>query len=434
MFGCFRDRLSLINKYRTTTYPFEFPEKRASCFDGGAEEVILKSDGLKMSMRNIPLFKVAMNERAGAALNETLRSGFIGQGPREAEFKDALSAQIGNPLILAVNSCTSALHLALHLLKTRKPPAEPDFFPPVEHGDEVLTPALTCTATNWPILANGLRLKWVDTDPETLNLSLEDLSEKLSPTTKIIMLVHWGGYPVDLNQVRELQEVSLARFGFRPYVIEDCAHSWASTYEGRRLGNHGNICAFSFQAIKHLTCGDGGALVLPMQELYRRGKLLRWFGIDREARTDFRCEDDIEEYGFKFHMNDINATIGLMNLEIVDDVIARHRDNARFYNTQLQGTPGLRLLQESRDDRESSYWIYSMLVENRAGFVQRMSEAGIMVSPVHNRNDFHTCVAEFASPLPRLDYVSERMISIPVGWWVNGEDREYIVETIKQGW
>ena len=386
------------------------------------------------STPNIPLFKVAMNERAGEAVDRTLRSGFIGQGPKVDEFESALAAQIGNPLILTVNSCTSALHLALHLLMTRMPPAEPDFFPAVERGDEVLSTALTCTATNWPILANGLRIKWVDIDPENLNLCLKDLSDKLSPTTKVIMLVHWAGYPVDLDQVRELQEVSLARFGFRPYVIEDCAHAWGSTYRGRRLGNQGNICAFSFQAIKHLTCGDGGALVLPMRELYRRGKLVRWFGIDRETRTDFRCEDNIEEFGFKFHMNDINATIGLMNLEIVDECLARHRDNSRYYDQQLENIPGIRLLQRKRDDRESSSWIYSMLVENRSGFVRRLKEAGIMASPVHNRNDFHTCVEQFSTRLPNLDYVSERMISLPVGWWVSREDREYIVKTIKEGW
>jgi len=375
-----------------------------------------------------------MNERAGEAVDRTLRSGFIGQGPRVDEFEAALGARLDNPLVLTVNSCTSALHLALHLLMTRRPQAEADSFPAVERGDEVLTSALTCTATNWPILANGLRLKWVDVEPDNLNISLEDLSEKLSPTTKIIMLVHWGGYPVDLDRLRELQEVSLARYGFRPYVIEDCAHAWGSTYRGRRLGNHGNICAFSFQAIKHLTCGDGGALVLSERELYRRGKLLRWFGIDRETRTDFRCEDNIEEFGFKFHMNDINAVIGLTNLEIVDECIDRHRDNAAYYNAQLEGVNGLRLLQPGREDRQSSYWIYSMLVENRAGFVRRMKDAGIMVSPVHNRNDFHTCVEQFSTPLPKLDYVAERMISIPVGWWVSREDREYIVETIRQGW
>lgn len=391
-------------------------------------------EGSSISMREIPLFKVAMNERAGESVAHTLRSGFIGQGPRVDEFEAALGTRIGNSKLLTVNSCTSALHLALHLLLTRKPSGASDFFAAVERGDEVLSSPLTCTATNWPILANGLRIKWVDVDSENLNMNLADLADKLSPTTKIIMLVHWGGYPVDLDRVAELQEVSYQRFGFRPFVIEDCAHAWASTYQERCLGNHGNICAFSFQAIKHLTCGDGGALVLPDAELYRRGKLLRWFGIDRESRASFRCEDDIEEFGFKFHMNDINASIGLMNLEIIDEAIARHRDNARYYDEQLRDIPGLRLLQPSRPDRQSSYWIYSMMVEDRPNFMRRMEEAGIMVSPVHNRNDLHTCVRQFSTRLPKLDYVAERMISIPVGWWVSDDDRRYIVEAIKRGW
>ena len=103
---------------------------------------------------------------------------------------------------------------------------------------------------------------------------------------------------------------------FKPAVIEDCAHAFGSTYKNQKLGNHGNICTFSFQAIKHLTCGDGGMIVVPHQELHRRSKLMRWYGIDRENnKKDFRCETDIMEWGFKFHMNDINATIGIENLK-----------------------------------------------------------------------------------------------------------------------
>ncbi len=375
-----------------------------------------------------------MNPAVADSVGRTLLSGFIGQGARVEEFEAALRDRIGDPHVLSLNSCTSALQLALHLMITRAQADAADGFPPVLPGDEVLTSALTCTATNWPILANGLRIKWVDVDPATLNIDTADILAKLSPTTKVIMLVHWGGYPVSLDVVRQIQDTCFARFGFRPYVIEDCAHSWASTYQGRALGQHGNFCAFSFQAIKHLTSGDGGALVTPDKEFYRRGKLLRWFGIDREARTEFRCEDDIPEFGFKYHMNDINAAIGLSNLEIIDDVIARHRANARFYDENLRGVPGITQVQVRSDDRESSYWIYSLLVENRSGFGKKMAEAGIMVSPVHKRNDGHSCVKDFVAPLPALEHVDKHLICIPVGWWVSDEDREYVVDTIRKGW
>ena len=196
-------------------------------------------------------------------------------------------------------------------------------------------------------MANGMALKWVDVDPKTANMDLADLERKLSPTTKVIIFVHWGGTPIDLDAVDQICDRCLERFGFRPKVIEDCAHAFGAEYKGKKLGNHGHMCAFSFQAIKHITTVDGGLLIPPDDEYYRRGKLIRWFGIDRTKRSDkqaginatqseaaaasvaaataraeggkikrdFRAEDPIAEWGYKFHMNDINAVIGIENLK-----------------------------------------------------------------------------------------------------------------------
>jgi dTDP-4-amino-4,6-dideoxygalactose transaminase len=175
-------------------------------------------------------------------------------------------------------------------------------------------------------------------------------------------------------------------------------------------------------------------LVLPNQELYRRGKLLRWYGIDRDGnRKDFRCEADIEEWGFKFHMNDVCATIGLENLRFADSIIGKNRNNAKFYDNQLVDTSGLTLLERNKDCN-SAFWIYSMLVENRDDFYRYMKECGIVVSQVHERNDKHTCVKEYRSALPTLDKIVPKLVSIPVGWWVTEDDRQYIVDCIKKGW
>jgi dTDP-4-amino-4,6-dideoxy-D-glucose/dTDP-4-amino-2,4-dideoxy-beta-L-xylose transaminase len=153
----------------------------------------------------------------------------------------------------------------------------------LEDGDEVLTTPLTCTATNWPILANNFNIKWVDIDPETLNMDLDDLARKITPKTKAIFVVHWGGYPLDLDRLEEIQNHANRLYGFKPAIIEDCAHAMGSKYKGKLIGTHGNICTFSLQAIKHITSGDGGLLFVPHDELYKRGKLLRWYGIDRDG-------------------------------------------------------------------------------------------------------------------------------------------------------
>ena len=382
-----------------------------------------------MKMKNIPLFKVFMSPNAGTEVVKVLESGYIGQGPKVDEFENDLRSFFDIDHLLTVNSATSAEHLALHMIKNPK-----SDWPGIQEGDEVLATALTCTASNWPILANGMNIKWVDIDPKTLNMDLDDLERKITKKTKAIMLVHWGGYPNDLDRVKQIQQKCKDIHGFKPVVIEDCAHSMGSKYKGQLIGTHGNICTFSFQAIKHITSVDGGLLDLPNKDLYNGGKLLRWYGIDRDGdRKDFRCEADVEEWGFKFHMNDVSATVGIENLKHAEEIIEAHKSNAAFYDKELKGIEGLQLL-ERKPGFDSSFWIYSMLVENRPAFMKKMKECGIAVSQVHERNDKHTCTRDYLTPLPTLDKTIDKVISIPVGWWVTAEDRQYIVDCIKSGW
>jgi len=382
-----------------------------------------------INKKDIPLFKVFMSENAALEVGKVLNSGYVGQGPKVEEFERDLKDFFDVDYLLTINSATSAEHLALHMLK--KPYFE---WPGIEDGDEVLCTPLTCTASNWPVLANNMKIRWVDIDEKTLNMDLDDLERKISPKTKAIMLVHWGGYPNDLDRVKEIQNKCKELYGFKPAVIEDCAHSMGSSYKGKLIGNHGNLCTFSLQAIKHITSVDGGVLLVPHKELLTRGKLLRWYGIDRDGdRKDFRCEADVMEWGFKFHMNDVMATVGIENLKHANDIIERHKSNAAFYDKELKDVSGVTLL-ERKPGFESSFWIYSMLVENRSEFMKHMKEHGIAVSQVHERNDKHTCVREYRSPLPTLDRTIGNVISIPVGWWVTDEDRQYIVDCIKKGW
>jgi dTDP-4-amino-4,6-dideoxygalactose transaminase len=378
--------------------------------------------------KEIPLFKVFMAETAATEVAKVLNSGYIGQGPKVDEFERELRDYFNLDYVLTTNSATSAEHLAIHMLKSKR-----EGWPGLEPGDEVLSTALTCTASNWPSLANGLKIKWVDIDQTTLNMDLDDLERKITSKTKVIMLVHWGGYPNDLDRVRKIQEKCKEMHGFKPVVIEDCAHSIGSKYKGRPIGTHGNICTFSFQAIKHITSIDGGLLVVPHKDLFNRGKLLRWYGIDREGdRKDFRCEADVVEWGFKFHMNDVSATVGIENLKHAEHIIGTHKSNAEFYDNNLK-TTGLTLL-DREEGFESAFWIYSMLVEDRIGFMRKMKEHGITVSQVHERNDKHTCTRDYVSPLPTLDKTISKVVSIPVGWWVTPEERQYIVDCINKGW
>ena len=218
-----------------------------------------------------------------------------------------------------------------------------------DKNDHVLTTPLTCTATNWPILSNNINLRWVDVDPENCNMDLTDLENKLNKNTKAVVVVHWGGYPVDITRLKEIQNSFKKKYGFKFIIIEDCAHAFGPEYKNQKIGNTGNISTFSFQAIKHLTTVDGGCVNFNNDEDVERAKLLRWYGIDRnENRKDFRCESDILNVGFKFHMNDVNAYIGQMNFDSVSkNLLKIHNDNGSYYNEQLKNVNNVELMNYS---------------------------------------------------------------------------------------
>lgn len=381
-----------------------------------------------------------MSPQAGEAVVKTLYSGMIGQASKVDEFEDKLKAYLKNKHVLTVNSATSGEHLALQLLS--KPKQFIDQFdalgarisdwPGLLPGDTVLTSPLTCLASHTPIVLGGYKIRWVDIDTQTLNMDLDDLEKKISPQTKAIMLPLWGGMPVDFVKLLEIQSRANLKYGFRPAVIIDAAHALGSTYQGFHVCNFGHITSYSFQAIKHISCGDGGALVLPHEDLYKRGKLLRWYGLDRDNRAeDFRAEKDTVEVGSKWHMNDIAATIGIANIDHAGVIIQAHKNNALYYHNALHGIPGVQRL---KFHNQSSYWIYTILVERRSDFYKYMKENGIAVSRVHERQDNHTAFREFKERLPALDSIQDKYICIPVHWGVSEQDREFIVSKIKQGW
>ncbi len=165
---------------------------------------------------------------------------------------------------------------------------------------------------------------------------------------------------------------------------------------------------------------------------YQRAKLLRWYGIDRDsARADLRCEDDVLEAGFKFHMNDVCATIGCENLKLIPAILEQSQAVAAFYSQHLANMPGVRLMSDPPNTR-SSYWLYTIAVENRDGFMRHMKDCGVMTSKVHARNDLHTCVKEFVRPLPVLDAFTKQMVCIPASCSL--EEAKHVVDCIKRGW
>lgn len=333
---------------------------------------------------------------------------YCGEGPRVQEFEEAFGLLVGasnSPRPLAMNSCTSALDLALHLAG-------------VGLGSEVITTPMTCTATNGVIVNRGAKIVWADANPNTGLIDITDVACKITRRTKAIMAVDWAGRSCDYNGLKRL-----APSWQRIPVIQDAAHNIFVD-----MDNRGDYVAWSFQAIKHLTTGDGGALMVPAAQ-YERARLLRWYGLDRTSSADFRCAQDIKEAGYKYHMNDIAASIGLANLPHVEWVVEQHRKNAVWYSENLRDVPGITL---PPADPRSSWWLYCVQVDDRDSFIAHLAQRGIAASPVHRRNDVHPAFDYYNGALAGVDRFSASECAIPVGFWIGDQERLEIARTIKE--
>lgn len=366
--------------------------------------------------QQIPLFKVFMSDTVDKPVLETLHSGFIGEGPKVLEFEELLKSYLQTENILTTNSGTAALHLAYHMIH------EPWF-----DNQVILSTPITCTATNNPIIHNNMDIFWVDIDPITGNITPDTLKEAIEASNglnrKGVSIVHWGGNPCDVEEIAKVAD------SYNLKLIEDGAHAFGMKYNDKPFGYYSDFAIHSFQAIKHMTSGDGGCLICKSKEDYERAKLLRWYGIDRTIREgiDLRCELDIIEAGYKFHMNDIAATIGIENFKCTDEILQKHRENAKYYDSMFNGKI---LFAPENPNGKSSYWLYTIHVNNRDELMQKLKEEGIMSSKVHSRNDTHSMFKDFKRDLPGVEAFNQSHLCIPVGWWVTEEDREFIAKKV----
>jgi dTDP-4-amino-4,6-dideoxygalactose transaminase len=356
----------------------------------------------------IPLFKVRMNEEVSKTLESVLLSGFIGQGPKVEEFENRLQVELGTDTRpVTLNSCTNAIDLALELCG-------------VGAGDEVIATPQTCFASQVGAIHRGAILRWADIDPITGLMDPDSAAKLVNEKTKAIIAVNWAGRFCDFE--------ALKQFGVP--VIEDAAHTW-DTFLIDEEGSRGDYICYSLQAIKFLTSGDGGILVCPNAEKEAEARVLRWFGLDRTKNESFRCTQNITRAGFKYHMNDIKATIGLANIDAAFDSVSLSRFNAFEIITRVDNP---NLIMPYWDD-SCSFWLFSMhVLDGRKAEFQKYLEAnGIASSPVHYRNDLYDCTARFAEgDLPGVTEFDQTQVCIPNGWWLDDNDLTHIIKVLNE--
>lgn len=358
-----------------------------------------------------------INEEAIVAAERVLRFNRISQGEEVQRFEDALTQQLDLRNPVAVNSGTSAIHLALVLAG-------------VGPADEVILPAQTFIATGMAVLMCGAEPVFADIDPLTGNLNPEMIYPRITSRTKAILCVHWAGLPCDLFSL------GICANQYNIPVIEDAAHAFGATYEGQPIGNYSRFTCFSFQAIKHLTTGDGGALCCFNHHDWQAAIRGRWFGIDRNEPFGPLGEREglVHHLGFKYHMNDLAAAVGLGNLIGFKERLARRRENDRRYRLAFQGFSGIVLLRQDSMNRESACWVFSLLAERRDDFILALKSRGIPASVINRRIDRHPVFGGLTEGLHGQEQFERMHVALPCHDALTEEDVSKVIAAVKAGW
>ncbi|EOA6616076.1 DegT/DnrJ/EryC1/StrS family aminotransferase [Vibrio vulnificus] len=364
----------------------------------------------------IPLVKVGMppKEVLMPILEDALYSGKpINEGDAVYQFEEKFITKYQLPKTsMAMSSGTAALHAALTLSG-------------IQQGDEVITTSLTAEPTNLAIKYVGAKPVFCDVDKSTGNISTSSILSSITKKTKAILVVHYAGYPVDIIKIREICNK------YRIKLIEDCAHALGASVDNISVGNFGDYAIFSFQAIKHFTTVDGGFLVCNSQCDYEKGKKFRWFGM---SKGEDRTKLNVKEIGYKYNYQNVFATIGLIQLDYIDDRVKCHIENGNYYNKQFE-KHGLNVFAKVINNTQPSYWLYTLILESKEQsiYLERyLIEKGISASKLHKLNHMHS-VFENERVLDDTCDFYDRMLHIPCGWWLSASDRDKIVNSVIEG-
>ena len=340
-------------------------------------------------------------------IGKVFDSRWIGQGPLVDRFEEEFGDKYGYKNCLAVNSGTAALELAYHLIG-------------IEEGDEVITTCFTCTATNIPLLRRKAKILFADINDQLL-IDYESVWRKVSNKTKAIVVVTLGGLPID-------ERIFALAYGMDIPVVVDAAQSLGVSEK------YGDYICYSFQAIKHFSTADGGMLISRNRSDYERAKKLRWFGIDREAkkRADWKClvnhqmAMDIEEAGYKFHMNDVAAAMGLVGL--------RHSDEILDYRKALCERYVVGLPESIQPIYGGSCWLFAILTDRRDAVMEHLKQNGVESDLVQLRNDIFKVFGGRKNNLPRMDKLEDKYLYLPLNGQVTLENVDYITELISDAY
>lgn len=341
-------------------------------------------------------------------LSAILHSGALAFGKYGKAFEQNLSSYLGVENTTLVNSFNSAVLVALITLG-------------IESGDEVIASPMACLASNQPLITMGVKVVWADIDPITGTLDPESVKQKITSKTKAIFHNHFCGYPGFIDEINLLGKEN----GIP--VIDDAIEAFGSEYKNKKIGNVGtDVTIFSFQAVRLPTTIDGGSIVFKDSSLYQKSLLVRDSGIDRKYFRDNLGEidpsHDIYMPGFGATMSDVNSYIGLQQMNDVEMLIEKQRNNAKAWTAYLQEEfPEIRLMNKQKNN-SPNFWVFGVLTDNKIEDIKRFREMGFYASGVHLPNYYYSIFGD-QRPLPGVNEFYLKFLAIPSGWWFDRNNR-----------
>ena len=372
---------------------------------------------MRIVSERIPLCKPAFSGAEIEALKEVAESGWIGRGPRAIELEERFADFVEVAEAVSLNSATAALHLALLAADVE--------------GQEVLTTSMTFVSTNQAILHAGGRPVFCDIDPDTLTIDPQEVARKITPTTRAIVVMHYGGHACDMDPILELAD----QHGL--YVIEDVAQGCGGSYRDRMLGSLGYIGCFSFQATKNMTTGDGGMLVTNDAAVAARARRLRWVGINRPTWERFQPGSarrswvyDVEEIGFKYEMTDLAAALGLVQFARLGALIAARRRLLERYHRELAGVDGLEMVAQ-REYATSACYNAVIKTDRRDELYEFLDGEGIDSNVHYYPNHLFSIFRPYTTRLPVTEREWQRILSIPLYPDLSIDQQNRVTQSLK---
>jgi perosamine synthetase len=365
----------------------------------------------------IPVSRPSMGPEEIEEIKKVFATGWLGLGSTVYEFENTVKGYLNAKHVIAVNTGTSALHISL------------DAFG-IGPGDEVIVSSLTFCASVQAITALGATPVFCDVKDEDLNMDIEDVKSRITSRTKAVMPVHYCGNTCDMDELLGIAE----KKGI--LVVEDAAHAFGSSYKGRKIGSFGHVTCFSFDPIKNITCGEGGAVALPDEKKAEEIRRKRILGIDRDTWHRYKNERvwfyEVTTQGYRYHMSNVNAAIGLAQFRKLGMFIKRKRDIVKFYNEQLSLIKGIKILEWKLEETAPFSYVIRVPGDRRDELIYFLKERGVGAGVHYVPNHLQPYFRKYSKPLPVTEKVYAQIVSLPLYYDMREDDINLVVESLRE--